>query len=85
MVRTNLPGPKGSDCFSMGVRTSISKETYSHVIFQGSGPFPLSSRAPLDPPMLASERMQITAWVFSDVAPSINSHEQTSSMCGTLD
>ena len=33
--RTNLPreaiGPEGSNCSSRGVRTSISKETYSHL------------------------------------------------------
>ena len=33
--RTNLPpeaiGPSGSNCFSRGVRTSVSKKTYSHL------------------------------------------------------
>ena len=28
-------GPEGSNCFSRVVNTIISKETYSHLIFQG--------------------------------------------------
>ena len=48
--RSSLPreafGPLGSNCFSMGIRTSISNETYR---FQG-GYEPLD-HPPLDPPM----------------------------------
>ena len=46
-------GPKACNCFSSGVRTNISKETYSHLWFSrgwGSGP-PALPFLSLDPPM----------------------------------
>ena len=39
-------GPKGSNCFSRGVLTGLSKETYSNVIFQGGSSVFVKRRQP---------------------------------------